>query len=61
MVVETKKVGLAGYETVLPSLVSRFRARMTTREILADIHALQRQMLEFESRYGVRSDVFYAA
>jgi len=34
---------------------------MTIREILADIHALQRQSLEFESRYGVRSDVFYAA
>lgn len=34
---------------------------MTIRETLADIHALQRQMLEFESRYGVRSDVFYAA
>ena len=34
---------------------------MTIREILADIHALQRQMLEFESRFGVRSDVFYAA
>ena len=34
---------------------------MTIRETLADIHALQRQMLEFESRYGVRSDVSYAA
>ena len=34
---------------------------MTIRETLADIHALQRQMLEFEERYGVRSDVFYAA
>ncbi len=34
---------------------------MTIRETLADIHALQRQMLEFEGCYGVRSDVFYAA
>jgi hypothetical protein len=34
---------------------------MTIREVLSDIHALQRQMLDFESRYGVRSDVFYAA
>jgi hypothetical protein len=34
---------------------------MTIRETLADIHALERQMLEFEGRYGVRSDVFYAA
>jgi hypothetical protein len=34
---------------------------MTIRETLADIHALEREMLEFESRYGVRSDVFYAA
>jgi len=33
---------------------------MTIRETLADIHALQRQMLDFEGRHGGRSDVFYA-
>lgn len=34
---------------------------MTILKTLADIHVLERQMLEFEGRYGVRSDVFYAA
>lgn len=34
---------------------------MTLREILADIHALEEELLEFERRYGVRSEIFYAA
>lgn len=34
---------------------------MTLREILADIHALEQEMLEFEAKYGVRSETFYAA
>ena len=34
---------------------------MTLREILTDIHALEQELLEFEARYGVRSETFYAA
>ena len=34
---------------------------MTQQEILSDIHALEEEMLDFERKYGVRSEVFYAA
>jgi len=34
---------------------------MTLREILADIHALEQDMLAFEHKYGIRSETFYAA
>jgi len=34
---------------------------MNLREILADIHALEEDLLEFERKYGLRSDTFYAA
>ena len=34
---------------------------MTLREILADIHALEEDMLAFERKYGVRSEIFYSA
>jgi len=34
---------------------------MTSREILADIHALEQEMIEFERKYGLRSETFYAA
>lgn len=34
---------------------------MTLREILADIHALEEDMLAFERKYGIRSETFYAA
>ena len=34
---------------------------MTQQEILTDIHALEEEMLDFERKYGVRSEVFYAA
>ena len=34
---------------------------MTLREILTDIHALEQELLEFEAKYGVRSETFYAA
>jgi len=34
---------------------------MTLRDILADIHALEKDMLAFERKYGVRSETFYAA
>jgi hypothetical protein len=37
------------------------RFAMPLREILTDIHALEQELLEFEARYGVRSDTFYAA
>jgi hypothetical protein len=34
---------------------------MTYREILADIHALEQDLLEFERKYGLRSETFYPA
>ena len=34
---------------------------MTLREILADIHALEEELLSFERKYGLRSEVFYPA
>jgi len=33
---------------------------MTLGEVLADIHALEEELLELERRYGVRSETFYA-
>jgi hypothetical protein len=34
---------------------------MTSNDILKDIHALEEELLDFERKYGVRSEVFYAA
>ena len=34
---------------------------MTLKEILADIHALEEELLTFERKYGLRSETFYAA
>lgn len=34
---------------------------MSLRILLADIHALEEELLTFERQYGVRSDLFYAA
>lgn len=34
---------------------------MTVHEILADIHALEEELLGFERKYGVRSEIFFAA
>ena len=34
---------------------------MTLRELLADIHALEEDLLAFERKYGIRSETFYAA
>lgn len=34
---------------------------MTPREILADIHALEEELLDFERKYGIRSEIFYVA
>src|SRR3990172_9361641 len=34
---------------------------MTLSELLADIHALEEDLLTFERKYGVRSETFYAA
>ncbi len=34
---------------------------MNLQEILADIHALEEELLDFERKYGVRSETFYAA
>jgi hypothetical protein len=34
---------------------------MNLREILADIHALEEELLAFERKYGIRSETFYVA
>jgi hypothetical protein len=34
---------------------------MTLEELLADIHALEKELLAFERTYGIRSETFYAA
>ena len=34
---------------------------MTLQEALADIHALEEDMLAFERKYRIRSETFYAA
>ena len=34
---------------------------MKLQEILADIHALEEELLSFERKYGIRSETFYAA
>jgi len=34
---------------------------MTIREMLSDIHALEEDLLDFERKYGVRSETFHAA
>jgi hypothetical protein len=34
---------------------------MSLQDILADIHALEEELLDFERKYGVRSETFYAA
>lgn len=34
---------------------------MSTQELLADIHALEEELISFERKYGLRSDVFHAA
>lgn len=34
---------------------------MNLQELLADIHALEEEMLSFERKYGIRSETFYAA
>ena len=34
---------------------------MTLQEILSDIHSLEEDLLAFERRYGIRSEIFYAA
>jgi len=34
---------------------------MNLEDILVDIHALEEELLEFERKYGIRSETFYAA
>lgn len=34
---------------------------MKIHDILTDIHALEEELMFFERKYGVRSDIFYAA
>ncbi len=34
---------------------------MGTREVLTDIHALEEELLDFERKYGLRSETFFAA
>ena len=33
---------------------------MNIREILADIHALEEELLQFERKYGIRSETLHA-
>jgi hypothetical protein len=37
------------------------RYSMNSNDILLDIHALEEELLEFERKYGIRSEVFYTA
>lgn len=32
---------------------------MNLREIIADIHALEEELLNFERKFGIRSETFY--
>jgi hypothetical protein len=34
---------------------------MTINEILSDIHALEEELIDFERKYGIRSETFFAA
>ena len=34
---------------------------MSLEELLADIHALEEELLSFERKYGIRSETLYAA
>jgi hypothetical protein len=34
---------------------------MNLQEILADIHSLEEDLLAFERKYGIRSEIFYSA
>jgi len=34
---------------------------MTLEDLLSDIHTLEEELLDFERKYGVRSDIFYSA
>lgn len=38
-----------------------WRKAINIRDILADIHALEEELLDFERKFGVRSETFYAA
>jgi hypothetical protein len=40
---------------------NEWRCAMSLREILADIHALEEELLAFERKYGIRSETLYAA
>ena|ERR1700728_906900 len=37
------------------------RPFMTAQQLLADIHALESEMIGFERKYGIRSEIFYPA
>lgn len=34
---------------------------MNLQEILTDIHALEKELLDFERKFGIRSETFYPA
>jgi hypothetical protein len=34
---------------------------MTAQQLLADVHSLETEMLAFERKYGIRSEIFYPA
>ena len=45
---------------VLPE-TRKERDRMLVHDLLLDIHALEEELLQFERKYGIRSETFYAA
>jgi len=57
---------LRQYEDMMRSSMGEYvkinaEVAMNLQEILADIHALEEELLTFERKYGVRSETFYAA
>jgi hypothetical protein len=45
----------------LGSIIAPWRMIVTLDQILADIHALEEELLDLERKYGLRSEIFYAA
>jgi hypothetical protein len=44
-----------------PEHVLHERQFMTAQQLLADIHALETELLGFERKYGIRSEIFFPA
>jgi hypothetical protein len=48
-------------EDSIYTLCRGLRWVMTLQDILTDIHALEEELLDFERKYGIRSEIFHAA